>query len=272
MTDLTLGNYPITTTASKHYTINMLLWGPSGAGKTVLASTFPGKKLWILFDPSGTASIAQDREDILVLDLSGEGHDVVTKFRNANPLGLTKFIADNAINTIVVDSITSFQDKALAHGVVDAARTRQYADATIEDPGFGGFGRRKTWTMALLLNVLQVGQHTQCHTCFISHEDSPTTNNKGEVLYISMILGSDMPDKAGLQVGEIWNLVDTGTERRIMIRPARMKKPLKSRMFITDTAEFIWRYNQNKPSTDHTVAAWYEQWKANNFNKIPIPK
>lgn len=265
-----LGGFVVSPAAASNYTINMLLWGPSGAGKTVLAGTFPGKKLWILFDPAGTASL-QTQDDILVLDLSGEPNDVVLKFRDPNPLGLLAFIKEHGISTIVVDSLTSFQEKALAYGVKHAAGTRQHASATLEDPGYGGYGRRKTWTMMLILNILQVGLHAGCHTCFISHEDSPTTNDKGEILYIGMLLGSDMPDKAGLQVGEIWNLVDTGTERRVLVRPARLKKPIKTRMFEATSPEFIWKYNQSKPDHAHTVAAWYERWKANQFRKIPLP-
>ena len=153
-----------------------------------------------------------------------------------------------------------------------ASKNLPNAGITIEDPGFAGYGRRKTWTMLLVLNILQIAQKVGCHTCLISHEDSPTTNAKGEVLHIGMLLGSDLPDKAGLQMTEIWNLVDIGSGRRIMVRPARLKRPIKTRMFLADTPEFDWQYNQNKPDPKHTVAYWYDQWAANNYSKIPLPK
>ena len=46
--------------------MSLLLWGASGTGKTTLACTAPGKKLLILFDPDGDASIAE-RDDVDVV-------------------------------------------------------------------------------------------------------------------------------------------------------------------------------------------------------------
>jgi len=268
---LTLGNIPIAAPSQMRHRINMLLWGPSGAGKTVLASTFPGKKLWIQFDPNGVASVANNT-DILVMDLSGQDPNIVERFKDPNPMSIGKFLVEQKIDTIVVDSLTAFQEMAIIHGVAHASRTRQHASVTIEDPGFGGYGRRKTWTMLLVINILNAATKAGCHTCLISHEDSPTTNAQGEVLYIGMLLGSDLPDKAGLQMTEIWNIVDIGTGRRIMVRPARQRKPIKTRMFLADTPEFMWQYDQNKPDPKHTIAYWYDQWAANGFQKIPLPK
>ena len=50
--------------------MSLLLWGQPGVGKTTLAATAPGKKLWVNFDPDGTDSVAQF-ENIDVVDLSG---------------------------------------------------------------------------------------------------------------------------------------------------------------------------------------------------------
>lgn len=269
---LTLGGLPVIAPQQVDRVIHMLLWGPSGAGKTVLASTFPGRKLWLQFDPEGTASLGTQRDDVLIVDYSSRPPSYVEEFKTADPVGLGNFIKQNGINTIVCDSITAFQDAALLHGVSHARGTKQHAGATVEDPGYGGYGRRKTWTMMLIMNILAIAQAHRCHTCFISHEDSPTTDDKGAILHISMLLGSDLPDKTGLQVGEIWNLVDTGNGRRILVRPARFKKPIKTRMFdASKSPEFMWKYEQSKPDPAHTVAGWYEAWKANGFNKIPLP-
>lgn len=268
---LSIGNIPIAAPSQMRHKINMLLWGPSGAGKTTLASTFPGKKLWIQFDPNGVASVATN-PDILVMDLSGQDPSIVERFKTPDPFSIGKFLVEQQINTIVVDSLTAFQEMAMIHGVAHASRTKQHASATMEDPGFGGYGRRKTWTMLLVMNILSIAQKVGCHVCLISHEDSPTTNDKGEVLYIGMLLGSDLPDKAGLQMTEIWNIVDIGSGRRIMVRPARQRKPIKTRMFLADSPEFMWLYDQNKPDPRHTVAYWYDQWATNGYNKIPLPK
>ena len=264
-------NIPVVQPSQLANNINLLLWGPSGAGKTTLASTFPGRKLWLQFDPQGVSSL-KDSTDIVVLDLSGQEYSIVQKFKEPDPLNLSRFITEHNINSIIVDSLTAFQEMALHYGVSHARGFKQHAAATIEDPGYGGYGRRKTWTMQLVMNILSLGRRLGIHTCFISHEDSPTKDDKGAVVAIEMMLGSDLPDKTGLQMGEIWNLVDTGHERRIMVRPARLKKPIKTRMFLADSAEFDWKYNQDKPDPKHTVAAWYDLWRENKFQKIPLPR
>lgn len=268
-----LGSVTLTTPATVERVVHMLLWGPSGAGKTVLASTFPGKKLWLQFDPEGTASLGANRDDIVIADFSQRPPSYVEEFKYPDPCNISRIIDEHGIKSIICDSVTAFQDAALQHGVRHAAGTAQHKSVTLEDPGYGGYGRRKTWTMSLFMNILAIAQQKKCHTCFISHEDSPEKDKEGNIMYISMLLGADLPDKAGLQVGEIWNLTDSGGVRKIMVRAARMKKPIKSRMFdASKEPEFTWRYNQSNPTPEHTVASWVEQWTANGFNKIPLPK
>src|SRR5690606_15484230 len=140
---------------------------------TTLAATAPGKKLWINFDPDGLSSIAT-RDDVIYVDLAEAPDACVEKFKSDDPLGLTKFFKDNPdVETVVVDSVTMFGEKALAHGVVKAQGTAKGAKSTIEDPGFSGYGNKNTWTSYLTKNLLSVTLKHKKHIIFICHEDKP---------------------------------------------------------------------------------------------------
>ena len=107
--ELSLGNFKVKPVTETTQRLNMLIWGASGCGKTTLATTAPGKKLWILFDPDGQTSIleVQNRDDCHVLDLSNENCNVVAQLAAENCMNLEKFIVDNNFDKIVFDSMTT---------------------------------------------------------------------------------------------------------------------------------------------------------------------
>jgi RecA-family ATPase len=200
--EITLGGFKLDTPGAKEHRLSMLIWGSSGAGKTTLAATAPGKKLWISFDPDGTASIA-DNDDVIVLDLAKEPDRVVEKFKDNDPMKISKFLEENDIDTVVVDSLTSFGDKALTHGVYKAQGTSKGKSATLEDPGFSGYGNKNAWTRAIVKNMLEVTAKHKKHIIFIAHEDKPTTNDQGVVMHISIMLGSSLNEQVPLQISEV---------------------------------------------------------------------
>jgi len=272
MTEITLGGKTLTTPSTTTQRISLLLWGSSGSGKTTLASTAPGKKLWINFDPDGISAIS-NREDVVVLDLSNEPNNAVMKFRSENPLSLDKFLIENPdIETVVFDSLTTFGEKALVHGVEVAKTTAKGKYATLEDPGFAGYGNKNTWTHSCVRELLKVtGKHNR-HMIFIAHEDKPQVNDQGAVLYISIMLGSSLNEQIPVKLSEIWNLSDTGKERRIAVRACRGRKPMKSRMFKTSKEpEFLWNYNAEELTGDG-ISEWFKQWQDAGGSKIELPK
>lgn len=270
MTDLELSGLPVLSPTQRRQRLSLLIWGTSGCGKTTLAATAPGRKLWINFDPDGTESLL-GRDDILIADFSREPSASVVKFREENPIRIEKFITDNDIDTVVFDSLTSYGEKALHYGVKVAQGTPKGRSATLEDPGFSGYGNKNTWTRLVVRNLLQATGKLEKHCIFIAHEDKPTTNEQGTVLFISIMLGSALNEQVPVSLSEIWHMSDTGKKRMIAIRPCRMHKPMKTRMFkTTGEPEFAWVYNADTGEGE-TIAKWYNEWVAKG-SKIDLPK
>jgi len=265
------GGVELVTPVARVKRFSLLLWGSSGSGKTTLAGTSPGKKLWINFDPDGTDAVAY-RDDIVMRDFSNDPYRVVEEFKEDDPIRITKFLTDNPdIETVVFDSLTTYGDKALFHGVTKAQSTQKGRFATIEEPGYSGYGNKNTWTRLCIKQLLKATGVTNRNMIFIAHEDKPLVDKEGHVMSISIMLGSSLNEQVPIDMSEIWNLQDTGTERRIAVRNCRFRKPVKSRMFLTSgSPEFKWTYNAE---TDEGpgIADWYKDWMKNGGKKIPLP-
>lgn len=260
--EIELGQFKIKQGGEAPTRLSMLLWGPAGCGKTTLAATAPGKKLWINFDPNGTDSLT-GRDDFMLFDLAGEGAAITQKFKTDDGLGLGKVLADDSIgiDTVVVDSLTSYSQTAVEQGI---SITK---GATLERPSPGAYGARNALTLRLIAGMLRLTQKYNKHIIFITHEDAAVTDDDGHVLYITMQLGGKLPDQAALQISEVWFMNDTGKERRIAVRPVRGRKPMKTRMFdvgVGSVPEFTL-----KP--EHTIEGFYNQWRETN-GKIAVPR
>jgi len=267
-----LGNFVVAAPSFEQTRMTLFLWGPSGAGKTTLASTAPGKKLWILFDPDGAASLI-GRDDILVLDLSGERHGIVSRFNDDDPFRLTAFLKEHPdIETIVFDSATAFAQLSLEHAVSEIKKRFPTTQVSLEDPAPKGYGHRNTLVLRAITSLMRLTKLHNLHYIIITHEDTATTDEKGNVLFITMALGGKIPNNVGLQLSEIWwmNSNDKG-QRMIAVRPCRTRKPMKSRMFDqTGAPEFVWHYNANEWKGDG-IKEWFEAWKERGGKKLSIP-
>lgn len=247
--------------------IALLLWGAAGCGKTTLASTAPGNKLWIQFDPDGVVSLS-GRDDVLVLDLSAEHHlSLVAKLKGDDPYGIEKALRDRPdIETVVLDSAT-----ALAAIATDNA-VSEVKSATYENPGLKGYGHRNAVVLRVLTVFMRLTKRLNKHLIIISHEDTADKNEDGTVNFITLALGGKMVNQVGLQINEIWWMSDTGKERRIAVRPIRQRTPMKTRMFnASSSSEFVWRYDATTWKGDG-IKEWFEAWKEGSGSKLPLPK
>jgi phage nucleotide-binding protein len=254
-----IGGVEIKKAGTKEQRLSVLLWGMSGTGKTTLACTAPGKKLLVLFDPDGDASIAE-RDDVDVVNMSEARNSIVDQFKSdSNPLGIGKII--DQYDTIIIDSLTNAQYMAVAHAVTIVK------GASIERPSLQGYGVRNALVIQLVKNILRLTAKYNKHVVFVAHEAAPQMNDNGVVTGITIALGGQLTSSAPVDFSEVWCLEDTGKTRRILIRPARNKKPCKTRMFVTTGAlEFTWNH------TGSELADWYDEWKAGKYKKLPLPK
>lgn len=255
----------ITTPSAENMKLMVLVWGDSGAGKTTLAATAPGHKLFILLDPGGDLSLT-DREDISIMNLSAETPTrMMAQFRAADPYGLSKILAaEPRYETVVIDSMTALAYAALQNAVSANARS------TIEQPGIHGYGYRNASVLAATVAIMRVCQTHNRNLILITHEDSSDRNDQGTVQSVTMSLSAGVANQVSLRFNETWWLSDTGTERRIAIRPCRLRKPMKTRMFLSDKPEFVWRYD-TETGEGEGIATWFKAWQDNKGRKIPLP-
>jgi len=241
----------------------MIIWGDSGAGKTTLAATAPGRKLFLLLDPDGDMSI-RNMPDWQRINLSKENSvDIVKEGMKPDPYTLSKMLGD--FDTLIVDSLTKFSEHALQYAVRVAPKS------SIEAPGLNGYGLRNICVSALISNVLRITGALNKHVIFITHEKDADRNNDGAIVSVSMLLGGQLPNITSKDISEVWNLRDHAGKRYIAIRPERLRSPMKSRVFdMTGATSFEWKYNSNLRQ-GHTIAGWWGDF-INGHHKLPLPK
>lgn len=264
--EIKLGARILNAPNTNDFVFSALIWGQSGCGKTTLASTAPGVKLWVLFDPGGTTSLI-GRDDVVVLDLSAEKHDVVTRFKEDDPFGLSRTLKEHPeIETVILDSITAVAEIATENAVAHVK------SAELESPGMKGYGHRNALTLRVVTALMRIASRMGRNFIAIAHEDSPDKDEKGNILQITTAIGGKMTNQIGMKLSEIWWMSQTDAgERRIAVRPARMRRPMKSRMFdLSGPAEFVWKYNPNTWSGDG-IEAWIKKWKENDGRKLAVP-
>jgi hypothetical protein len=253
---------------------SLLLWGQAGCGKTALACSAPGGKLLINFDPDGYKTV-NGRDDVLLLDLASQPYTIVDKFSQDDPLvpynggnvALSKFVSADDIGTIVVDSCSAFTQLGLEKGI------KVTNGATIERPSPGAYGARNALTLRMMTCLLRLTGKYNKHIIFITHEDDGGVKNKdGELLHITMLLGGKLASQTALQISEVWHLMDDGKQRKIMVRPGRQRKPMKTRHLDTTKGfELISKYDQygpNAPYGEGSIANLLERYEANGRQKI----
>ena len=260
-----LGKVEITTPSTQVKRMSMIIWGPSGAGKTTLAATAPRPILWVNFDPDGTSSL-MDQADIFIADMSMSNPNVVETFKHDNAGGIKNILDEHPeIQTIVFDGITSFNAMALKHAVT------QVRGASMEAPTLQGYGRRNSYTMQGIMAVIKATGALNKHCIFIAHEDVPVKDELTGAMQVSILVGGKMQSEIPINLSEVWHLEDTGKNRKITIRSSRLRKPMKTRMFVASgDSDFTWDFNPEKWKGEG-IKDWYDKWVQNKGKKIDLP-
>jgi hypothetical protein len=274
---LMLGNIPVTQGDEIPSRIAMLLWGPAGCGKTTLAATAPGEKLWLSFGDQEHVSVMK-RPDVHVAqlyDLSTE--ELFRQGQNDNPFGLDKLLSENhKIETVVVDSATAIAFRALQKAIAEGIGRSKVFTPTIMAPGISAYGGRNGIVLELLTGILRVTAKHGVHVVVTAHEDDPKLRDDGTIEFITVSLGGKIVSNTSWRLSEIWYMQQSQLgerKRSIAIRPTANKKPMKTRIF-TDMGEatFIMEYNAEKPDKGQmTLTSIYEQWLNAGMNKLQIP-
>jgi AAA domain len=264
MSHTLLSTSALVSPTAKDMQLFMLLWGDSGSGKTTLAATAPGTKLFLMLDPGGELSLT-DRDDIAVLSLTNETPGrLISQFATADPYGIGKILKDRPdIETVVLDSMTTLAYVALQNSVM-------INKSSIERPGMHGYTYRNASVLRTTVSLMRLCSEYKRHLILITHEGSADRNDEGSVVSVTMALSEGTANQVGLRFNEVWWVSDTGTERRIAVRPCRMRKPMKTRLFHSDKPEFVWHYNPDS-QVGEGIADWYHAWQANKGRKLPLP-
>lgn len=270
----TIGGIPITKLGDRQERLSMLLWGKSGCGKTVLASTAPGGLLWINFDPDGTASLAR-RDDISVVDMANMEPRNVPNMRSGGPMEtqIKQHLTQSPeCETIVVDSVTSLAQLCLTYAIVSGLASGGKFTATHATPGMQAYGIRNRMVLDTINMLLRVTATASKHVIFICHEDSPKIDDQGAIQSITLLLGGSLPEEVPLKISECWHLMDTNGRRTIGIRPYGARAPMRTRMFqhSGQVTNFPFVYDQQTGKGDG-INTWFQAWKATGFTKITPP-
>lgn len=257
----------------------ILLWGAATCGKTTFAATAPGDKLWLSFGDQEHVSVMR-RTDVHVANLSElSASDLFKHAQSDNPFNLDTFLSENEnVETVVADSLTAIAFRALQQSVAKGIGGGGKFAPSMESPGVGAYGGRNAIVLEVVTGLLRVTAKHGVHIILTAHEDDPSLDAKGLIDHISVMLGGKLVNNMTWRLSEVWYMSQAPhgeRERKLAIRPTRLRKPMKTRMFKSNgDPEFVLNYDADSPDeakNQMTIAKWFEEWRATNGEKLTVP-
>lgn len=279
---LQLGSLEVTTGMDTIARMALFIWGAATCGKSTFAATAPGDKLWLSLGDQEHAAIMH-RKDVHVVNLSALTTEELFKHAQSdNPFGLDSFLQENEnFETVVMDSATALTYRALQQSVAKGIGSGRGFVPTIEAPGQSAYGGRNAIVLAVLTGILRVTAKHGVHVIITAHEGDPINrieNGKELIDYYTIMLGGQLVNNMTWRLSEIWYMSQAphgDRERKIAVRPTRLRKPMKTRMFSgKDEPEFILNYDADLPDDTKgqmTIAKWYNAWRDSGCKKLRVP-
>lgn len=247
-----------------------VLWGPAKVGKTTFLTSLPGKKLFVMVDPDGDQSLP-DHPDIHVLNLYQEEDPVILRYATDK---LGSLVRKMEPDSVVFDSLSTFGQITLNEAIRKGIGKGREFDPTLDAPGQAAYGSRTARITDVVNKLLRATASVGAHCWFTSHEDTPETDKKGDIIGITMTMSGKAISNVGLNVSEIWHLRHSDKKWILSIAPNALKKPMGSRIFdVTGNPSFELKFDPTKfTNQPHSIATWFDAWVKGGRKKLPLPK
>lgn len=244
--------------------LSLMVWGAAGCGKTLLASTAPGKKLWLLFDPNGadTLNVSPEKENCTVVDLSKQACNIIAQGCTENPFGIEQYLKDGTFDTVVLDSATTLLDLCLKFAVLNTK------NASVEVPTMAGYSRRNSYLKQVLQNLIRITNKYNKHIVIIGHEDNGQMDDLGNIIKQTVMIGGSSNTAVCINLSEIWYMSVVAGKRKLFFEPFGIKSPMKTRMIDVSKCKNIeWQYTPENGGKG--IKDWFELWQ-NAEGKITL--
>ena len=259
-------------------TINILLWGKEGVGKTYLVSSMPKKCLYLTFDPNALNGINDlivsgriNKEDVPYLAFDdGDYKEVAMAYKNPrDPFGLEEIYQKTPFNTLVIDSLTAWFKLALTYAIELSRTFGLKEQPTIERPQLVGYGIRSTATKEMAFNVINWCRKHNVNCVFIAHKGEMSKDEQTGMMYNSIGLSGDIPNEIARWCDECWMLGVDGVGKRLMqVQPLANARPLKTRMFDTSVGTIdVTNFNLSD-----LIDVWHQVGKINSSTLTDLLK
>lgn len=251
-------------------TINILLWGKEGVGKTYLSASMPKKIMYLTFDPNALNGVNDlivsgqlKQEDIPYLSLDeGDYKEVAMAYKDSrNPFNLNHYYQQMLFNTLVIDSLTSWFKLAMTYAIELARSYGLKETPTIERPQLVGYGIRSTATKEMAFNVVNWCRAHGVNCVFIAHKGEMQKDEQTGLMYSSVGLSGDIATEIARWCDEAWMMgVDGQGNRLLQVQPLANARPIKTRMFDVSVSQF----NATFLNLSQLIDVWHSVGKIDN--------
>ncbi len=208
--------------------LKILIQGDSGIGKTCLASTFPGKTLFLDFDLKVDSAASYLRHKGLTEQLNSIEVEQFPALIGTSPIDkLTKLIKDRLIpqqvtgkmefQTLILDSITTFSSATLSHIVASNPGVKRVESKQGPQPSMSDYGILRREFQRLIPGLLTL----PCNVIMLAHLAIEKDESNGAIMRHAMMDGS-FARELPIYFKEVWRMYVKDGKRMIQTQSDQM--------------------------------------------------